>query len=195
MSELSRVYRIESCRSKVEPVRVPGKVTADALAAFIADAAVEAGEGYAVCWQHHSVTIGKVFDGVLSFCINEQPLYSRHLIRMRVFSREREYHIWKSGTQFNYRKRYDGQGDAVEYVEALQPLWGTQAQPGSKFPGWSCIFEQRGIELFVPFSGLSFKGDKRLSIVTRNYISYNDIGQAGYVDCRFVKFDGAGGEG
>ena len=195
MSEPVQVYRIEICQSIVEPVGKPGIVNKDALESFIASAADDTGEGYAVCWQHHSVTIGKVADGVLSFCINEQPLYSRHLIRMRIFSKEKEYHIWKTGFQFNYRKRCDGQGDAIEYVEAIQPLWGTQTKPGSKFPGWSCIFEQRGTELFVPFSELSFKGDNRLSIVTRNYIGYNDIGQAGYVDCRFVKFDGAGGEG
>ena len=27
-----------------------------------------------------------------------------------------------------------------------------------------------------------------MAIRTRNYIGYNEIGQAGYVDCRFVEF-------
>ena len=169
-------------------------VKANELASFIAAAAEETRKGYAVCWQHQSVTIGKILDGSLSFFTSEQPLYSRHLIRMRLFNEISEYHIWKTGAQFNYRKRCDGEGDEVEYVAAIQPLWGTQIKTNLTQPNWSCIIERRGIELIVPFSEISFKGDNRLSIVTRNYIGYNDIGQAGYIDSRFVKFDASGGE-
>lgn len=82
----------------------------------------------------------------------------------------------------------------ADYVEAVQPLWGTQAGAVENLPNWSRIFESRGTELFVPFIGLSINEcKKRLSIVTRNYI--NSTGQAGYVDCRFVKFDLPGGTG
>ena len=51
--------------------------------------------------------------------------------------------------------------------------------------------EDRGIELLIHHSLLPenvvVTPKDRLWLITRNYIDYNDLGQAGYVDCRFVK--------
>jgi CRISPR-associated protein (TIGR03984 family) len=191
MRELQPIYRIKNCMSEVEQ----DKCSPDELSAIVISDAVEVAEGYAVCWLHHAVLIGKIADGTIYFRNNELPDYSRHLLRMRIFNEERESHIWRSGTLCHYRKRHDSPGNTVEYVEAVQPLWGTKAEPDEASPNWSRLFEDRGIELFVPCTGPVLNEHKRLSIVTRNYIGdVSDIGQAGYVDCRFIKFNWAGGE-
>jgi CRISPR-associated protein (TIGR03984 family) len=189
MHELKSVYEIQTCKSTIEA----GDRSSEKLKEGIDVATVETKSGYAVCWLHDIVLIGRVEEGSLVFYNNQQPDYPRHLLRMRIFNADREYHVWRTGTVFGYRKRHDSEGDTADYVEAIQPLWGTQASAIENLPNWSRIFESRGTEIFIPFSGLSIDECKHcFSIVTRNYI--NSTGQAGYVDCRFVKFDFAGGE-
>ena len=53
--------------------------------------------------------------------------------------------------------------------------------------GWVLLSEARGTEIYLPYR---FKNpiNKLMKIKTRNYIGYNELGQAGYMDCRFVCF-------
>ena len=183
------IYKIRECKSNIED---SGDWSSEKLAKEIAEAIKETSAGYALCWLHYAVLVGKVTNGILQYYDSQQPDYPRHLLRMRIFNEERESHIWRSDPVFKYRKRSDGRGEVVEYVEAVQPLWGTQAAAVKNAPDWSRIFEARGTEIIVPFAHLSLNETQRLSIVTRNYI--NSSGQAGYVDCRFVKFDVPGGQ-
>lgn len=190
MLEMKTIYDIQTCKSSVEEA---GTWSTEKLTVGLLAAIKETMSGHAVCWLHNTVLIGRVEEGYVEFYNNQQPDYPHHLLRLRIFNAERECHIWRTGPDFKYRKRLDGRGEASEYVEAVQPIWGTQASPVENTPNWSRIFESRGTELYVPFSGLFLdERENRLSIVTRNYISKTS--QAGYVDCRFVKFDLPGGK-
>jgi len=63
--------------------------------------------------------------------------------------------------------------------------------------GFTRIFEKRGTEIILPFTGLDVKDKtegKRVFIQIRNYINYNKASQATYIDCRFVGFYNGGKE-
>ena len=148
--------------------------------------------GFVVCRLYHSVLIGRVAADGLEFYLNIKPDYERDLDQIRLFNGEGELFIWRDGAGvFRYRVREDGFGNKrEEYVEAKQILWGTHAS--NPEPGWVEIFEDRGIRLTLPVDNSSTVGkearklDKRYALKTRSYIEYNEIGQAGYADCRFV---------
>lgn len=69
-------------------------------------------------------------------------------------------------------------------------MWGTKAQ--EKIADFTRITEDRGTELILPFNGIMLKGldyeQKRVFLKTRNYIDYNKLSQATYVDSRFMGF-------
>lgn len=64
--------------------------------------------------------------------------------------------------------------------------------------GFVEVSEPRGIKYIVPKEFLLgeklTQSDMRLILYTRNYIGYNEIGQAGFIDYRFVKIEARGGE-
>jgi CRISPR-associated protein (TIGR03984 family) len=74
----------------------------------------------------------------------------------------------------------------VEAVEAEQILWGTKSEALTR--GWTRLFEGRGMELILPMDSAEVTPVNRVKLTTRNYIGYNALGQAGYIDCRFVRF-------
>ena len=84
--------------------------------------------------------------------------------------------------------RIDGEGDNGYFIEAGQVLWGNPREAGDN---WTLLKESRGTEIYLPYK-LKKPDSKWVKIKTRNYIDYNEIGQAGYVDCRFVDFDEGG---
>jgi hypothetical protein len=108
MHKLKSVYDIQTCKSKIEA----GGWSSEKLTEGIDAAAVETKSGYAVCWLHDTVLIGRVEEGSVGFYNNQQPDYPRHLLRMRIFNADRECHVWRSGAAFGYRKRHDGQGES-----------------------------------------------------------------------------------
>lgn len=79
----------------------------------------------------------------------------------------------------------------VEYIDADQVMYGSKFEIKDEFIE---VYEKRGIRYIVPkeFIGNNLIDDinnnkKRLVLHTRNYIGYNEIGQAGFVDSRFLK--------
>ncbi|MCH7974162.1 MAG: hypothetical protein IH949_09800, partial [Bacteroidetes bacterium] len=56
-------------------------------------------------------------------------------------------------------------------------------------PNWTEISEKRGTKLILPFDKVNVDDkENRVKIQTRNYVGFNEIHQATYVDCRFVDF-------
>ena len=80
----------------------------------------------------------------------------------------------------------------LEAVEARQLIWGTQLVDGND-RDWKVLKEKRGIEFRIHSSvipeNLFINERERLWLVTRNYIDYTPLGQAGYADCRFVTIE------
>ncbi|MCR6546880.1 type III-D CRISPR-associated protein Csx19 [Dehalobacterium formicoaceticum] len=142
-----------------------------------------------VTYLHYKVLIGMITDGKIKFP-QEKTFLPKHLLKMRIFNQEQELHLWKSkGNIFKKRLRIDNisDGEEQEVVDAQQILWGTKANAVGY---WTELKEDRGTELIIPLpiSACSVNtGKKRIALTTRNYISYNNRCQAGYVDCRFVK--------
>lgn len=144
-------------------------------------------QAQAVCWLHYALRFCIVENGVLHIGPGDLQGFDKHLVRLRVFDKEKELHVWCSHQQLHYRLRKDIEGEGAHFTESELVLWGTSDKwaPDRKI---LTVTEERGTAFELPFfdqqQNLSEKD--RLVLVTRNYIDYNDIGQAGYVDCRFV---------
>ncbi len=144
-------------------------------------------KGYVVAYLDYKVLIGEFKDDKLIFHNNE-IFESKYLQKVRVFNENKELYLWNiSENLFKGRLRIDNQGKEEGVIDAEQILWGTTAEPLNS--GWSRIYEERGTELIIPFDKLIIDNHKkRIKIKVRYYIDYNELGQAGYVDSRFVSF-------
>lgn len=167
---------------------------------------------YFIAYLHYAVIIGKHEQGKLKYCdtstkeqIIEEDIPFQFLQKLRVFNKDAELYIWKTIGKFKGRIRsekefpncnqtqYNDQ-KIKEYVQADQILFGTYKEQINE--NFTILKEDRGTEVILPFSydtiNVQEKGNdnpiQRVAIRTRNYIGYNEIGQAGYIDCRFVEF-------
>ncbi len=147
--------------------------------------------GFVVAYLDYKVLIGKFDEGVFVFYDNES-FEPRYLQKLRVFNEDKELLLWRQSEDlFRMRLRIDKEGKPMDYVTARQVLWGTKSEDlgGS----WCRIYEERGTELILPVEDpklVGKEGKRRVKILTYNYIDFNEVGQAGYVDCRFVRFEG-----
>jgi len=196
----SKWHRLITIKSKVDGCdQVCSLRTAGELTAFIGSNFI--GPGFCVAYLDYRVLVGryeqkneKDEEGGQMFFYRNRQVEPRFLQRLRVFNQERELLIWRAQGGFRWRLRTDGGagdtqdgGKEVDVVEAEQILWGTRTEIIGG--GWTRIYEDRGTEIILPGEYLKVDLNNRVKLVTRNYIEYNDLGQAGYVDCRFVKFE------
>lgn len=144
-------------------------------------------DGYVTVYLNYEVLIGK-FEGKNLIFYNNERFEPKYLQKIRIFNENKELYLWKvSEDIFKGRLRVDNQGEEKNVIDAKQILWGTMAETLND--GWSKIYEERGTALIIPFDKLAIDNYKqRIKINTRNYIDYNELGQAGYVDSRFVSF-------
>jgi len=135
--------------------------------------------GYFVAYLDYKVLIGKFCNGRSQ----EEDFEPKFVQKMRLFNESKELYIWRyEENTFLGRLRSDGDGDDVDVIDAWQALYGTRCKEED---GTTLLSKDRGTNLVLPFSGLNEK-DLPIRIHTRNYIGYNEMGQAGYEDCRFV---------
>lgn len=106
------------------------------------------------------------------------------VLRARIFNTRAEVHIWQSNGVLKGRLREDMDGSEMEFVRTEQIMNGTDFVSTGNYLR---VMEQKGTDYFLPFEELLGQDAKidRLKLITRNYIDYNKIGQAGYTDCRF----------
>ena len=145
-------------------------------------------KSFAVVWLDYKVLIG-TWDGKDFQFYDNETFGNKYLQRMRVFNKDGEMLIYRSGNGFKGRLRIDDpDGTDTEIIVANQVLFGTKK--GEKCnDSYTEITEKRGTSLILPFDGLDVDDkEKRIFIKTHNYIDYNAVNQAGYVDCRFVSF-------
>lgn len=120
--------------------------------------------GQYVLWMHYGV----LADATSKFESKNYDL--KFLVRLRVFDANEEWHIWRTAAGLMGRHRND---EAVENGLEEQPFVDTD-------------MKVRGvIAKQMPNSNDS----ETWYVKTRNYIDYNEIGQAGYVDSRFLIID------
>lgn len=149
-------------------------------------------DGFVVAYLDYAVWIGR-FSPQQGFVFHnrEHAIDKTYLQRIRVFNGDIEFLLWRtgSGNQFKGRVRRDGEGEEKKVVDAQQVLFGTRAKPMKDNKEFSMVTEQRGTRLILPFSNLDVDDKKnRVCIKTRHYIAYNEWGQAGYEDSRFLCF-------
>jgi len=154
-------------------------------------------KSYVVLYMDYEVRIGEFEKGNFRF-FHEDAFDPKFLQRLRIFNKDEELHIWRSGKKLFGRLRKDGKGDETPVVEADQVLFGTLAEPQN---GWTRLSEKRGTALIIPGKFDADENTKRVAIRTRNYIGYMEYKgfrkvseamlaphQATYQDCRFVEF-------
>lgn len=156
----------------------------ETAASFVNEELKEMKTGFAVCWLWHEVLFGKIENSLLVFPGGKAPDLDRDLREIRLFNKGRELYLYRTETGFRYRRRIDGIGAPAEYIEAQQVLWGTT---GDIHGGWTTLSEKRGIDLTVPIEAPRVDKKRRVVLVTRNYITDSNIGQAGITDCRLVE--------
>lgn len=140
-----------------------------------------------VAYLSYKVMVGTLTGGRMKFYQDEQ-FEIKYLQKLRAFDLDKEILLWhRKGTAFAMRLRIDGTGKEQDVVEVCQVLWGTKAK--AEDGGWIRLTEDRGVKLILPLKERIVDANtNRVKIKTRNYIDYNETGQAGYMDCRFVEF-------
>lgn len=138
----------------------------------------------AVAWYFDEIVFYNIENGKWNFPMKGLG----ELVRLRIFNKEQELHIWRSNKILKGRLRIDSMGNETEYVEAKPLLNGTtfdKLNPGI------IATEDKGIHYCLPYSNLEkLSGSKnRIALLTLSYIDYSDIGQTNYTDCRFVDFE------
>lgn len=142
------------------------------------------GESSIVSYLDYKVLIGKVTKEGTELYQGE-TFDPKFLAKMRVFDDQKELLLWREDEyRFSGRMRIDAEGDKEYLIEAKQLLWGSAKVEKD---GWVLLSEARGTKIHLPYR-LENLANKLLAIKTRNYIGYNELGQAGYIDCRFVCF-------
>jgi len=139
-----------------------------------------------VAYLVHKVLIGRYQPPNLVF-MNQEELQPHFILKMRIFNKDEELLLWRQQNSLKGRHRIDSQGVDTIAIDAHQVLFGTDAKTSGQ---WTTISEDRGTEIHLPFSNLRVDTKKeRIFIRTRNYIDFNELGQATYVDCRFMGFE------
>ncbi len=142
-------------------------------------------DSFVIAYLDYKVLIGKYSNGGFAFYNNEQ-LEIDHLQRIRIFNNIGELMLWRSEGKFKGRYRNDNDGEAIDVVDNDQVLFGTKAL---EINGYTKLTEERGTEIILPLIGLNVDaGKNRIKIKTRNYIGFNEVHQATYIDNRFVEF-------
>jgi CRISPR-associated protein (TIGR03984 family) len=135
--------------------------------------------GFCVFYLDNKVLFGK-YDGASFLFYNNDLPKPEHMQKMRLFNRDKELLLWKKqwkerSGDFAYRLRVDEEGDNTDAIDAMQVLWGTKAN--SLDENFTELSEKRGMKIIVPLKGVEVDdGEKRLFILTRNYITYKTDG-------------------
>ncbi len=156
-------------------------------------------EAFVILWLHYEVLFGTYRNGGLNFYKKLPNDFEKYLIKARIFDEEKELYVWREkDSKFSGRLRKDGTGkDEIEFVESKQVMYGKKFERIGN--GFTKVSETKGIEYIVPdicFNTHNNLNESGITLVlySRNYIGYNQIGQAGFVDCRFVKIKAIGGQ-
>ena len=147
-------------------------------------------KSYIVSYLDYKVLIGTWENGKCHFH-EDGTINPKYIRKLRLFNEDEELFVWRSSDSLNGRYRKDEEGDETDVVDAKQVLFGTDTDKDDLKDGFTRISEKRGTKIVLPFSGLDVKNkteDKRVFVQTRNYIGYNDVHQATYIDCRFMGF-------
>ena len=180
--DLAKFLGLKSCAGKVhsEPVEFS---STEALEKFLREKLFF---GIFVAWQVQSIVWGK-FDGEKLLLKDNQSLNVDDWLECRIFNRQEELHLKRTGENFSGRYICDIAGEEKFYVDSFARLWGERKNSSD---GWIKLCdEERKLSMTIPCDD---GGRKFYGLLTRNYIgSDEDTGLSGYVDYRFVAIESA----
>jgi len=147
-------------------------------------------KSFVVAYLDYEVLIGTWKDASFHF-YNDKKIENKYIQKLRVFDKDKELLAWRTSTGLKGRLRTDKkQGTGTYVVVAHQVLFGTEKE--NLYGNFTGITEGRGTTLILPFDDIKFDKEgklvSRICIKTHNYVGYNAVNQATYVDCRFVCF-------
>jgi CRISPR-associated protein (TIGR03984 family) len=168
-------YKIDKCKSQVDFFSDEKEILMQ-IKAFA--------NAKAVVWYYDKICFCRIENNIWNTPLTELA----ELVRLRIFDKDSELHIWRSNGLLKSRRRNDSAGDDVEYIIGKPLLNGTSFKTEKT---GIVATEEKGIHYHLPYPELEILADtkNRIVLITRNYIGYSDIGQAGFVDCRFVDFE------
>ena len=141
-----------------------------------------------ILWNYDGQFAGKVQGGSI-VCFHDGIFDEDKMSEIRIFDRNQELHINRGrNNELMGRLRQDGEPQnseptkVVTYTDTQNIMYGAIAE--NENGEYSLLKEDRGIEVKIPGS---FPTNQRVSLTIRNYIDYNEVGMAGYVDARFVE--------
>lgn len=121
----------------------------------------------AVVWYYDTIVFYHIDKGKWNELLRED--WQNEIVRLRIFDEDKELHIWRSNGTLKGRLREDSNGNSCDYVLAHQVL------------NWHDSLDNLGFTQTA-------NNQSKVKLITRNYVGYSEIGQAGYVDSRFVGF-------
>ncbi len=140
-----------------------------------------------VLWQMQSVVWG-IVKGESIEMDDTDKLDFDTVLEARVFDKNAEIHIVRSGNTFVGRYVKDSGDRKIKYVDSMARLWGEKTSREGSFVQLKDT--GRKLTMKVPCE----EEAKFYGLVTRNYIGYAEQnGQAGYVDYRYVQITSAEG--
>lgn len=141
-----------------------------------------------ILWNYDGQLAGKVSDNTI-ICSDGTFFEESKIFEIRIFDKTKELYMKRSRNgELVGRLRIDGEQTQSEaaatttYADISNILYGSVVTNEAGEHG--TLKEDRGIEVTIPGK---FPANKRVALTIRNYIDYNDIGMAGYVDARFVE--------
>ena len=150
-------------------------------------------DGFYIAYLDYGILMGRYIDK--NFKTPNDIMFKKKFIqKIRIFNEQQELLIWKSNGVFLGRCRKDGDslenGTETDIVVSNQVLFGTRISSHIK-DEYTILTEERGTEIILPFLNLHIKENdikSRVKIKTINYIGYNSIHHAEYIDSRFTNF-------
>lgn len=134
----------------------------------------------------YKVILGKINDTQFKDIFNENNI--KYLQDIRIFSKTSELFIFRRKRDLKFRFVTDDEINSNSNnsaIDTYQILWGTNSEFENNY---SRVFEDRGIEIFLPFDiKEKLLPSKRIAVKTRNYIGFNN-NQAEYTDSRLLGF-------
>lgn len=131
-------------------------------------------DGFAIFWLYHNLCLARICDGQLAFAETPGRYELRDIARVRLFDSEREFHIWRSGPQLKGRELIGTRSGYPAFTETQLRVVGKVAEQVLRL----CP------ELLDPKG----RAEDQIAVRTRDYIDFNEIGQATYVDSQLLGF-------
>ena len=138
---------------------------------------------FVVAYLDYKILFGKFENDKFVF-FNTEKIDIKLIQKVRVFNKDEELYLWRSGKDLCGRVRDDKH---LEYEDSIQVLVGAKDEEVDA--DWCLVKESlKGVRFYLPGNFEINDEKSKVGIKVRNYIDYTENSLATYVDFRFVEF-------